>query len=189
MDTKQARHHLDSAATIIRHSDRLLYFPAWVFIVWGLFGTTVNALQQMRVAGFELPSDSAIQLPLLLTAIIISVVMSLREPSRRETLVDEHTGILFAVVFGVLLLASIILQHKVVSYEAIGIFWGLGFSIALIAVGIEASRPLLIGGSLLLLATLSTAWFPGFSDGLLALGWFAGMVLPGIILAWKRVNG
>ncbi|MDJ0760545.1 MAG: hypothetical protein QNJ19_14215 [Woeseiaceae bacterium] len=189
MDTSQARDHLDSAATILRHADRRLRFPAWVFIIWGLFGTTVNTLAQMRVAGFQLPSDSTIQLPLLLVAIGATVVMSLRGDSQRETLVDRHTGILFAVVFGVLLLASVILQHKVVPYQAIGIFWGLGFAIALIVVGIEASRPLLIGGFLLLVACLSTAWFPGFFNGLLALGWFAGMVLPGVILAWKRVDG
>ena len=189
MDTSQARDHLDSAATILRHADRRLRVPAWVFIIWGLFGTTVNTLAQMRVAGFELPSDSTLQLPLLLTAIGLTVVLSLRGERRRETLVDRQTGILFSVVFGVLLLASIILQHKVVPYEAIGIFWGLGFAIALIVVGIEASRLLLAGGLLLLLACLSTAWFPGFFNGLLAFGWFAGMVLPGVVLAWKRVDG
>lgn len=188
MDTSQARDHLDSVATIVRSADRSLHVPPWVFIIWGLFGTTINALQQARASGMELPPDSSLQLPLLLAAIVLTVGLSLRAEAGRETLVDRQTGILFSVVFAVMLLASFTLQHRIVPYEAMGIFWGLGFAIALIVAGLEASRPLLADGVLLLAACIATAWLPGFLNGLLALGWFAGMVLPGIVLARTRDN-
>lgn len=189
MDTSQARDHLDSVATIVRNADRRLHAPAWVFIVWGLFGATINTLQQARAFGIDLPGDSVLQLPLLLVAIGLTVGLSLRAESRRETLIDRHTGILFSVVFAVMLLASFTLQHRVVPYEAMGVFWGLGFAIALIVAGLEASRLLLAGGLVMLAACIATAWLPGFFNGLLALGWFAGMVLPGTVLAWKRDDG
>ena len=189
MNKNQAQDHLDSVATIVRNADRGLNMPAWVFIVWGLFGTIINTLQQARLAGVGVPTDSVVQLPLLLVAIGLTVVLSRRDQGGRENLVDRRTGILFAVVFGVLLLASITLQHRVVPYEAMGIFWGLGFAIVLIVAGLEASRPLLIGGLLLLTACVATAWLPSFLNGLLALGWFTGMVLPGLVLAWKRNHG
>jgi len=189
MDRNEARDHLDSVATIVRNADQSLHVPSWVFIVWGLFGTIINSLQQLRISGVDLPADSFIQLPLLLVAIAFTVGLSFRAEPGRETLVDRQAGILFSVVFGVLLLASFTLQHRVVPYEAMGIFWGLGFAIALIVAGLEASRPLLVGGLSLLAACIATAWLPGYLNGLLALGWFAGMVLPGIVLAWKRDDG
>ena|SRR6056297_922563 len=189
MDSSEARDHLDSVATIVRNADQSLHVPSWVFIIWGLFGTIINTLQQLRLAGIDLPADSLVQLPLLLVAIGLTVGLSLRAETGRETLVDRQTGVLFSVVFGVLLLASFTLQHRVVPYEAMGVFWGLGFAIALIVAGLEASRPLLVGGLCLLTATITTSWLPGFLNGLLALGWFAGMVLPGIFLAWKRDDG
>ena len=189
MDTSQARNHLDSVATIVRNADRRLHAPAWVFVIWGLFGATINTLQQARVLGIDLPGDSVLQLPLLLVAIALTVGLSLRAERRRETFVDRQTGVLFSVVFAVMLLASLTLQHRVLPYEAIAIFWGLSFAIALIVTGLEASRLLLAGGLVLLAACIATAWLPDFFSGLLALGWLAGMAVPGIILAWKRDNG
>ena len=189
MDTTEARDHLDSVATIVRNADRRLHAPPWVFIIWGLFAVTINALQQARAVGIDLPSDSVLQLPLLLAAIGLTVGLSLRAETSRETLIDRQTGILFSVVFAVMLVASFTLQHRVVPYEAMGVFWGLGFAIALIVAGLEASRPLLAGGLALLAACIATAWFPGFFNGLLALGWFAGMVLPGLALARNRDDG
>ena len=189
MDTSQARDHLDSVATIVRNADRRLHAPAWVFVIWGLFGATVNTLQQARTSGIDLPGDSVLQIPLLLVAIAITVGLSLRAERRRETMVDRQIGILFSVVFAVMLLASLTLQHSVVPYEAMAVFWGLGFAIALIVTGLETSRPLLAGGLVLLAACIATAWLPDFFSGLLALGWFAGMVLPGIVLARKRDDG
>lgn len=189
MKTSQAHDHLDSVATIVRNADRRLHVPAWVFIIWGLFGVTINALQQARRSGVDLPGDSTLQLPLLLVAIGLTVLLSQRAERRRETMVDHQTGILFSVVFAVMLLASVTLQHRVVPYEAMAVFWGLGFAIALIVAGLEASRPLLVGGLAMLVACIATAWFQSFFNGLLALGWLAGMVLPGITLAWKRIDG
>lgn len=186
MDSSQAREHLESVATIVRNTDRGLHIPAWVFIIWGLFGATINALQQARIAGVELPGDSVLQLPALMLATGLTVVFSLRSGSGRETLIDRQAGTLFSVVFAVMLLASFILQHRVVPYEAMAVLWGLGFAIALIVSGLGASRPLLAGGLALLAACLATAWLPGFFNGLLALGWLCGMVLPGVALARKR---
>lgn len=186
MDTIQARDHLDSVATIVRTADRSLHVPPWVFVVWGLFATTINALKQARDSGVAIPGDSMIQLPLLLLAAGATVWLSWRSSDQRETLIDRHTGVVFSVVFAVLLIANLTLQHRMVPYEAMAVFWSLGFAIALLIVGFEASRPLLFGGVALLAAAVATAWAPGWFNGLLAAGWFAGMVVPGLVLASTR---
>ncbi len=189
MDATQARDQLDSVATILRTADRSLHVQPWIFVVWGLFGALVNALQQARASGIALPGDATIQLPMLLAAIAATVWMSLRSANRRETMIDRHAGVVFSVVFAVLLIANFAAQHRVVPYEGMALFWSFGLAMALLIVGFEASRPLLAGGVALVAASVAACWAPGWFNGLLAAGWLAGMVAPGLALAWRRSDG
>lgn len=188
MDSSQARNDLESVATIVRTADRSLNVQPWIFVIWGLFGATVNALQQARSSGIAVPADPIIQLPLLLAAITATVVVSLRSAGK-ETLIDRHAGVVFSVVFGVLLIANFSAQHRVVPYEGMALFWSFGLAMAVLIVGVEASRPLLLGGVALTAASVAACLVPGWFSGLLAAGWLAGLVAPGLALAWRRSDG
>jgi hypothetical protein len=125
---------------------------------------------------------------LLLAAITATVVVSLRSAGK-ETLIDRHAGVVFSVVFGVLLIANFSAQHRVVPYEGMALFWSFGLAMAVLIVGIEASRPLLLGGVALTAASVAACLVPGWFSGLLAAGWLAGLVAPGLALAWRRSDG
>jgi hypothetical protein len=188
MDSSQARDHLDSVATILRTADRSLNVQPWVFVIWGLFATLLNGLQQAHSAGAALPADSAVQLPMLLIAIVATVLVTLRDGGR-ETLIDRHAGIVFSVVVAVLLIASFTAQHRVIPYAAMGLFWSFGFAMALLIVGFEASRILAAGGLVLVAASVIACFVPAWFNGVLAAGWLAGLVVPGLLLAWRRSDG
>lgn len=188
MEPSQAREHLDSVATILRTADRSLHTPPWMFVIWGLFGAIVNAVHQARAAGVALPADGAIQLPLIVVGIVASVLVSLR-PAPRETLVDRHAGVVFAIVLAVLLIVSLSAQHRVISAEGVALFWVFGLAIAALIVGLEASRPLAWGGVALVAAGVAACLLQPWFNGLLAAGWLAGFVVPGIALVLRERDG
>ena len=188
MEPSQARDHLDSVATILRTADRSLHTPPWVFVIWGSFGALVNAVHQARAAGVALPADGTIQLPLIVLGIVATVLVSLR-PAARETLVDRHAGAVFAVVLAVLLVASLSAQHRVIPSEGIALLWLFGLAMAALIVGLEASRPLTWGGGALVAAGVAACWLDAWFSGLLAVGWLAGLVAPGIVLALRERDG
>lgn len=189
MDSSQARDHLDSVATILRTADRSLHVQPWIFVVWGLFAAAINALNQARLAGIGLPGDAAIQIAMILAAIAATVWLSVRTARGRETLMDRYAGVVFSVVLAVLLVANLAAQHRVVPYEGMALFWSFGLAMALLIVGIEASRTVLLGGLALIAASVAACFVPGWLNGLLAVGWLAGMVAPGLVLAWRRPGG
>ena len=189
MDTGQARDHLQWVDGIVRLADRHLHFPPVTLIAWGLFGAIVNAVQQARASGLPVPEDQVVQLPLLLLAVGVSVWGASRVPTGRRTLVDSYAGTVFAVVFGVLLNVNLTAQHTVFPPKAMGLFWAAGLSMALLIVGLQASRPLLGGGVALLAAAVTACFVPGWFEGLFALGWALGLVVPGVALALHKSDG
>lgn len=188
MDPRQAGEHLDAAAAILRVADRDLHVSPWIFVVWGFFGFSAHAAAVARAAGLALPSDGALHPPLLLAAILATIALTARD-ARRETLTDRHAGTVFGVVFGVLLVANFAGQHVVIPYRAMALFWGFGLAMALLIVGLQASRPLLVGGLALLAASVAACRVVGAFHLLLATGWLAGMILPGLALAWRSRRG
>ena len=69
------------------------------------------------------------------------------------------------------------------------LFWQTGFSIALLIVGLHSSR-LLVGAGIAMLAASAIAPFAStWFDGVIAAGWLAGFVAPGILLWSRRANG
>ena len=189
MDASEARDHLQWVDGIVRAADRSLHMPPVTFIAWGLFGTMVNALHQATVSGMTVPRDEVLHLPMMVVAIGVSVWAASRGRAARQSLVDSNAGIVFSVVFAVLMLVNLAAQHTVIPFQAMALFWCVGFSIALLVVGIQASRPLWIGGLALLAASVTAGHIPGWFDGILALGWALGFVVPGIVLALERPDG
>lgn len=188
MDPRQAREHLDSAAAILRVADRNLHVSPWIFVVWGLFGFAAHAAAVARAVGLEVPRGGTLQPPLLLAAILATIVLTARD-AQRETLTDRHAGTVFGVVFGVLLVANFAGQHVVIPYRAMALFWGFGLAMALLIVGLQASRPLLVGGLALLAASAAACRVADGFHLLLATGWLTGMILPGLFLAWRSRRG
>jgi hypothetical protein len=189
MDAFEARDHLQLVDGILRRADRSLHLPPVTIIAWGLFGTIVNALHQARASGLAVPPDGMLHLPLMLLAVAISVWEARRRSTDRETLTDQYAGVVFCVVFIVLLLVNVTAQHTVVPAKAMALFWSVGLSMALLIVGIQTSRVLLAGGMALLMVSITAPLIPGWFDGMLALGWAVGFVGPGILLALGRPHG
>jgi hypothetical protein len=188
LDPRRAREHLDSAAAILRVADRSLHVSPWIFVVWGLFGFSSHAAKVAQAAGLAMPSDGTLQPSLLLAAILATIALTWRDAAR-ETLTDRQAGTVFGVVFGVLLVANFAGQHAVIPYRAMALFWGFGLAMALLIVGLQASRPLLVGGLALLAASAAACRVVDGFHLLLATGWLAGMILPGLVLAWRSRRG
>lgn len=189
MNSSEAHDHLVSVDNILRNADRSLRLSPLVLVVWGLVATIINAVQQARASGVAVPSDSAIQAPMFLLAIALTIWVDRRDRERRETLIDRQAGVVFGVVFLVLLIASFTAQHTVIPGAGIALFWSFGLSIALLIVGIQASRPLLLGGVALVVASVVACLVPRWFSGILAVGWLVGMIVPAIILAVRRPDG
>jgi len=189
MEAAQAREHLQWVDGILRVADRRLHLAPSTLIAWGLFGAIVNAVHQARAAGLAVPADSHFQPPLLLVAIVVSVWGNVRRSGGRQTLLDSHVGTVFSVVFGVILIVNLTAQHTVVPARAMAVFWAAGLSIAMLIVGLQASRVLLAGGLALLGVNVAACFVLAWFDGLQALGWTLGFVVPGIVLALDKSNG
>ena len=188
MDKSTARSDLALVERILRSADRSLNVPPLLFVTWGLYGVIVNGVQQARAAGFAAPSDASFHLPLLALAIVVTFWVARRHDHGRETQVDSLAGITFGAAFGVILLLNLTAQHRVIPGDAMALFWTGGMSIALLIVGLQASRPLLLGGFALLAASALAGFVPAWFHGTLALGLFVGLVVPALVL-WKRQRG
>lgn len=189
MNSSQARDHLAYVDNILRTADRSLHVSPLIFVVWGLVATIINGVQQARASGVAVPRDSTIQAPMFLLAILVTIWLSLRARGQRETLIDRQAGVVFGVVLLVLAIASFTAQHTVIPSLGIALFWSFGLSMALLIVGIQASRPLLLGGVALIAASVVACFAPGWFSGILALGWMTGMVVPGVNLALRSIDG
>jgi hypothetical protein len=189
MDASEARDHLQWIDGIVRTADRTLHLPPATLIAWGLFGAVVNALHQARASGIEVPRDSAVQLPMMIAAIVVSVWAASRQPAGRKNLVDSHAGTVFFVVFAVLMAVNLAAQDTIVPVRAMALFWCVGFSIALLVIGIQASRPLWLGGLIMVAAGIVASLVPAWFDGILALGWTLGFVGAGVVLALQGSDG
>jgi hypothetical protein len=185
VDKTTAHQDLALVDRILRTADRTLNIPPLILIAWGLVAGIINAVQQARALGFAAPSDGSFHLPLILLAAGISLWACWSADSGRETQVDAQAGITFGVAFGVVLLLNLTAQHRVIPADAMTLFWTGGLSIALLNIGLQASRPLLAGGLALLAASVVASFTPDWFHGIIALGWIAGMVVPAAVL-WNR---
>jgi len=186
-DMNKTTAHDDLAVVdrILHAADRTLHLPPLILVTWGLCAAIINGVHQGREMGFAVPPDASFHVALMMLAIGVTVWASDRHGAERETQVDSQAGITFGVALGVALLLNVTAQGTVIPARAMSLFWTGSFSIALLVVGIQASRPLMLGGVALLAASVIAGFVPLWFSGTLALGWLAGLVVPGVVL-WSR---
>ena len=185
MDKSTARDDLAVVDRILRTADRTLHIPPLILITWGMVAVIINGVHQARDSGLTVPPDQFFHVPLILAAIGLTVWAGSRPAAQRETLVDSHAGVTFGVTFAVLLILNVTAQNTVITVGAMSLVWATGFSIALLIVGLQSSRLLLAGGIAMLAACVIAPFVQTWFDGMLTAGWFAGFVVPGIVL-WRR---
>ena len=188
MNNSTARDDLAVVERILHVADRRLHIPPLILVTWGLFAAIINAVHQGRALGFAVPSDASFHVPLMLFAIGLTIWAARRHEAERETQVDSQAGMTFGVAFAVALILNVTAQHTVIPVTAMSLFWSGSISIALLVVGIQASRPLLAGGIALLAASALASFVPAWFSGTLALGWLAGLVVPGFVLWLRRAD-
>ena len=185
MNKSTAHDDLAVVDRILHAADRTLHIPPLILVTWGLCAAIINTVHQGRELGFRVPADASFHVILMLLAIGITAWAASRQKAQRETRVDAQAGVTFGVALGVALLLNLTAQHTVMPARAMSLFWTGSISIALLVVGIQASRPLMAGGLALLAASALAGFVPAWFSGTLALGWLAGLVVPGIVL-WSR---
>lgn len=185
MNKSTAHDDLAVVDRILHVTDRTLHIPPLILVTWGLCAAIINGVHQGRALGFPVPSDASFHVVLMLVAIGITVWTASRHDAERETRVDSQAGITFGVALAVALLLNLTAQHTVIPARAMSLFWSGSISIALLVVGIQASRPLMAGGMALVAASAVAGFVPAWFSGTLAVGWLAGLVVPGIVL-WSR---
>jgi hypothetical protein len=189
MNASEARDHLQWVDGILQIADRRLHMPPATLIAWGLFGAVVHGLHQAAASGISVPPDQYVQLPMMVVAMVVSVWAAGRSAVGRKTLVDSHAGMVLCVVFAALMVLNSTTQNGVVPLRAMALFWCVGFSIGLLIIGIQASRPLWVGGLAMIAACVAASQIPGWFDGLLALEWALGFAGPGVVLALESTDG
>ena len=185
MNESTAHDDLAVVDRILHAADRTLHIPPLILVTWGLCAAIINAVHQGRALGFPMPSDASFHVALMLLAIGITVWIARRQDAERETQVDAQAGVTFGVALAVALLLNLTAQDTVIPARAMSLFWTGSISIALLVVGIQASRTLMAGGLALLAASALAGFVPAWFSGTLALGWLAGLVVPGLVL-WNR---
>ena len=190
MDASDARDHLRMVDGIIRHTDRGLRVPPVILIAVGLVCSTVTALIQARQMGIAIPDDQYVQPPMMLLLVAVIGVTAWRgRHAGRETLLDGYAGTAFAAAAAVALTLNLTAQHRVISAAGMGLVWAATFSMALLIAGGMGNRILLAGGIALLAATGAASLVPDWLPGILAVGWFLGFFIPGIVLALGAPDG
>lgn len=190
MDATGARDHLQMVEGIIRQTDRTVHFPPVILLAVGLFSSTVLTLMQLRLRGVSLPADPYLQMPAaLIMFAVIGLVVWRGRTAPRALLVDSYVGGAFLVAFIVGMTLNVTAQHRVIPADGIGLVWAAVFAGVLIFSGLIGSLPLLLGGTAMLVAIGVAAYNRDWLAGILALAWFVGFVVPGIVLALRPPHG
>jgi hypothetical protein len=186
MDTSQAAEHLDIVDDILRRTRRASPPPAQ-FIVWGSVGIAFDVVGQLVGMGKVGPAAFWFAGAVLAVAIVVSAW----DARRLERIAGRQstTGRLAAYSFGgaaaVMTVVTIMneLTNLLPPFSP-SIFYAAGMSIALLALGFGLRSTALRLGGLALLASLVAAFIvPVWLGAILAVGNFAGFIVPGISFA------
>jgi hypothetical protein len=190
MNVSEAQEHLRMVQDIVRTTDRTVRVPAGILIGVGSVCTVITAVMQARKLGLDVPPDYYVQPPAWVVMMLIIGVTAWRgRGAHRETLLDSYAGSAFFAALAMALTLTVTAQHRVIPPDGIGLVWAGSFSMALLVIGAMGSRVLLAGGVAMLIAVGVAGLVPGWLPGMVAVAWFVGFVIPGIVLALGARHG
>jgi hypothetical protein len=192
MDAPQAAEHLDMVDHILRQ-DQSGSAPPIQFIVWGCVGMAFDIIGQLvsmgRVGSGAFWAAGAV----LAIAIVVSTwdVRRTQHAAGRQSIVGRFAALSFWTAAGVMTVATLMNEftHLMPEFSP-AIFYATGMSIALLSLGLALrSAPMLFGGCALVATLVAAFLVPQWLGALLAVGNFAGFIVPGIWYASVRDDG
>lgn len=192
MDVPQAGEHLDMVDHILRRTHPGSA-PPLQFIVWGCVGMAFDIVGQLVSMGKAAPSAFWVAGSVLAIAIGVSV-WDLRRMQRiagRQSIIGRLAAFSFWTAAGVMTVATVMNEFtNLLPPFSPAIFYAAGMSIALLALGFGLrSRALTLGGLALLTALIAAFLVPSWLGAILAVGNFAGFIVPGVWFSVARADG
>ena len=188
MDAARARQDIEMVDRIITTADRSLNDNWVMYVAWGTFGFLVLLEKHLIASGWK---DSA-DVPYAIAPMALAVVLSIREGRRiraqgRWTLMDRQASIVLGITISVLfaVTAASVLTGAAED-RAASLFFNAGLGTAFLILGCQASRTMLIGGSILVASSIAACFSPQYFYAILAAGMFGGSIVPGTVLGVRR---
>jgi hypothetical protein len=152
----------------------------------GVLGVALLAERQEILSGAKAESNTLLDS----LAFLAWLGWSLREGRQmiragRFSALDRQSWIVFTVITVVVGILTIVSQLRpVLTPEAVAIFWNAALAMGLFIVGLQASRLLTAAGVALFVSAVVANFYPKHLYTCLAAGVAAGMVIPGLVLAY-----
>ena len=188
MDAARAKQDLEMVDRIISTADRSLHNNWVMYVSWGTFGLLVLLEKHLIASGWKQAAD----VPYAIAPMVIAMVLSIREGMRaraqgRWTLMDRQSSIVLGLTIGILFaVTSIAAITQTVDDRATSLFFIAGLGTAFLILGCQASRTMLIGGSILVFSAIAACFSPEDFFAILAAGMFGGSVIPGALLGIRQ---
>ncbi len=193
MDAPQAAEHLEAVDDILHRAESAGSAPPLQFIVWGAVGMAFDIVGQLVAMNKVGPSAFWFAGAVLALAIAVSVwdLGRMQRTAGRQSTRGRLAAFSFWVAAGVMTVLTVMNQITSLFPEfAPAVFYAAGMSIALLALGFGFRSTTLTLGGLALVASIIVAFLvPGWLGAVLAVGNFAGFVVPGIAFAMAKTNG
>jgi hypothetical protein len=192
MDAPQAAEHLDMVDHIL-HRARSGSAPPLQFIIWGCVGITYNIVGQLVSMGKVGPGAFWVGGAVLAIAIVISAwdLRRMQRDAGRQSTIGRLAAFSFWMAAGVMTVATLMNEFtNLLPPFSPAIFYATGMSIALLSLGFGLrSTALIFGGCALMVALVAAFLVPIWLGAILAVGNFAGFIVPGIWFASARDDG
>jgi hypothetical protein len=178
MTPSEAREHLEMAERIVAASTRelSLKYAAPFFILWGLFGGTVDLLAQLNARGVVSNAFAlAISIAILVFAIVASSVYGrrLRRAKCGITFVQREFLNVLWIALGCAFVSEFAGSH-LFQPPGYGAVWTIAAAIVLFYIGMHANRRAVVAGIILLASLFVANYTPSLIGYILAAGFYVG---------------
>ena len=176
LESGQAREHIAMVDRILAESSQRLCYGAEYFIVWGVYGAAATVTWQLVHNGALPVAAVWAQAPLLLAAIVFTIVRSRTKESgvlRRSIVQREFFNMLW-LTMSLAFVANVAL-FNIFSGWASAAIWGFAEAIVLLFIGLHGNRRAQICGVLVVVSmVVANFTAPAAIGYVLAAGMLAG---------------
>jgi hypothetical protein len=177
---------LDAIESILERAGKQQPATPLTYLAWGIAGGLYN------LAYFgAFYHDQVLITKIAVIVTVIAYAMTILEYARlrrlRSTAFQRQAVMIFGGITTIMWLLKILwLSSSLISGAAFALMWSLGFTIALLVLGIGPMRPLAVGGLALLACIILASAFPENLALLLAIGNLLGLCGPGVYFLVRK---